>query len=154
MTNKINILIAAVGLLFTAACGPDKPAENDSRISVGVEAPLNLQLICEMVRESEEDPRSAVYALVGDSKVKLAEIAACDVIPGDQYGQYQIPANAIMAVGGWWAGFGDYIYASRSGENIEIFMGEMGESENETGVQYRRIAQYTQGQFLFDQEAQ
>lgn len=142
----------AAFLLLLAACGSDKPAEEDRSANLGTSPPLNLQLICETVSESEEDPRSAVYALIDESKVKLAEIAACETIPADQFGQYQIPADAVAAVGGWWAGFGDYVYARRQGETIELFIGEMGESEEETGVQYRRIAVFSEGQFQFDEE--
>lgn len=154
MITKISVPAMAALLLLFTACGPDKPAEEDRSAKLGTAPPLNLQLICETVSESEEDPRSAVYALIDESKVKLAEIAACETIPADQFGQYQIPTDAVAAVGGWWAGFGDYIYARRVGESIEIFAGEAGESEDNAGTQYRRIAVYSEGQFLFDQEVQ
>lgn len=153
MIRKITIPVVATLLLAVTACGPEKPAEGDRGLEVS-SSPLNLQLLCETLSESEEDPRSAVYAQVDDSKVKLAEIAACDIIPADQFAQYQIPTDAIAAVGGWWAGFGDYVYAQRQGESIQIFIGEMGESEEETGVQYRRIAVFSEGQFRFDEEVQ
>ncbi|NUQ23066.1 MAG: hypothetical protein HUU34_03870 [Saprospiraceae bacterium] len=152
MITKISVPAMAAFLLLLAACGSDKPAEEDRSAKLGTSPPLNVQLICETVSESEEDPRSAVYALIDESKVKLADIAACETIPADQFGQYQIPTDAVAAVGGWWAGFGDYVYARRQGETIELFIGEMGESEEETGVQYRRIAVFSEGQFRFDEE--
>ena len=130
------------------ACGPAASEQSNKEETPMSAAPVNVQLLCESIGESEDDPRHAVYAQINDSKAKIAEVSVCDVITSDNYSQYQIPADALAAVGGWWAGLGDYIYAQRNADgSISFYAGSAGESEEESTLAYRNIATYANGRF-------
>lgn len=92
-------------------------------------------------------PNSAVYTLVGNQKVKIANIAACDSIPASDYAEYGIPDTALAAVGGWHAGSGDYLFAvARSGEVI-YYQGWAEEQQEDGGYHYTQLGVYTNGEF-------
>lgn len=151
MRNTLAILLFAA----TLACQPEKKNNTSSDGSATAQAPLNIQLQCESISENEEDPMYSVYAIVDDNKAKVAEIAVCDQIPVDSYNQYQIPEKALTAVGGWWAGYGSYIYATRSSEStISIFLAEAGTSADESGMTTKKIATFANGNFVFEDGVQ
>jgi hypothetical protein len=78
--------------------------------------------------------RSAVYALLDESKVKLAEINGCDQIPPDDYAALGIPEDALTAVGGISEGIGKYLYAQVNREQLSFFIasGEVEDRPNFT----------------------
>lgn len=131
------------------ACQPGSPSEQGNKDAMPMSAaPVNVQLLCESISESEDDPRHAIFALINDSKAKIAEVSVCDVITPDGYAQYQIPSDAVAAVGGWWAGMGEYIYAQRNSDgSVSFYEGSAGESEEESALAYRNIATYANGRF-------
>ncbi len=83
-----------------------------------------------------ENPNSQVFIQINDSRIKIADIQACDVIGPDSYAQYDIPADAIAACGGWWAGAGDYFYAVRDGDIIRVMKGWQDEGQEDQGFHY------------------
>jgi hypothetical protein len=65
---------------------------------------------------------------------------ACDDIGTDMYAQYHIPANAQQAVGGWFAGGGDYYYLKMEGTDAVVMYGWADEgAEPGTEYQYQEI---------------
>lgn len=137
-----SFLILAFAFVFTA-CGPDTDEQSARQADWS-----EVQLICETLSQSDEMPRHAVYALLQESKIKLAEVSACDTILAEEYEALGIPSNALAAVGGWWAGYGEYIYANISDGALRLYIGGMGEEETEhDGPQYAPLARYEGEQF-------
>ncbi len=104
-----------------------------------------IDLVCEN-QEVDNIPAAAVYFLAGDSKVKIASITVCETIEPEQYAEYDIPAEALAAVGGWYAGAGDYLYAVQEGEAVLVYQGMQDEMQQEPGFGYAPIASYTNGE--------
>lgn len=130
MSRTFLIILLATLLV---ACGPDGDEQAARQADWS-----KVQLICEGLHQSDEMPRYAVYALLQESKIKLAEVAACDTITPDSYVELGIPENAITAVGGWWAGYGEYIYAVIEDDALRLLIG--GQGEEDTTHQYPQYA--------------
>jgi hypothetical protein len=90
---------------------------------------------------SEEDtPNSTVSILVGGKKLEITKVNACEKIEKADYVQYQIPAEAIAACGGWWAGAGDYFYIVDDGNNnYTVMQGMMDEGGSSDSYNYKMV---------------
>jgi hypothetical protein len=84
-------------------------------------------LNCEPLEELDGTARFAVYALLDESKVKLAEINSCDYISPDNYATLGIPEDALTAVGGMFEDTGEYLYAQLKAEQLQFFIASVGE---------------------------
>lgn len=124
------------------ACGPDNSEQAARHADWS-----KVQLVCESLSQSDDAPRSAVYAILQESKIKLAEISACDTIVADGYAQLGIPEKALTAVGGWWAGYGEYIYAMIEDEALRLYIGGIGEESEAQHPQFAPLARYDGDQF-------
>jgi len=131
-------LLLIVAITFVA-CGADN---NDSGTAVAEK----IDLVCENQGEVNNIPTAAVYFLAGDSKVKIAAITVCETIEPEQYADYDIPAEALTAVGGWYAGAGDYLYAVREGEAVVVYRGMQDEMQEGSGFGYQPLASYAKGE--------
>ncbi len=121
---------------------PDKGATNDA-------VAIEVQLLCESLSDSDVAPLSAVYVLIQHKKTKLLNMSAsCSYIAPDAYESYAIPAEALSAVGGWWAGVGDYLYARPDGASILIYHAAIDETMAGDAYPYELIATYANGKFL------
>ncbi|TAK40657.1 MAG: hypothetical protein EPO28_09795 [Saprospiraceae bacterium] len=127
-----------------AACGSDNSGNTgDSGTAV---APESIQLICQPVEPADtlqEIPHNEVFIQIGDSKIKVADIQSCETIAPESFAEYQIPANAIAAAGGWWAGFGDYIYVVQQGDNYLVKQGAMDEEQDNKDFGYHTVLTFT-----------
>ncbi len=127
----------ALGLLVFGCATEDKAAQD-----------FSVRLLCETKVNSETGiPKSAVYTLVEEQKVKIANIAACDSIPPTAFSDYGIPDSALAAAGGWYAGAGDYLYAIREGEAIVYYQGWQDEMQEDEGFHYTQLGVYKNGKF-------
>ncbi|MBX2927346.1 MAG: hypothetical protein KF852_05875 [Saprospiraceae bacterium] len=126
-------------LLFSAACKRDaKPPEETPDWSA-----VTIQLTCTQLEGSDDAPLYAVYLQVGDRKTKIAEIhSTCDAITQEEFSAYEIPETAFAAVGGWWAGAGDYFYVIPENGKVLVFQGSADEMQEAPGYNYQAIATY------------
>ena len=128
----VPLLFAAA---FMAACqGPSENAEEKS---------YTVHLQC----EAEDPQQNAVFAIVNQNKVKLASINLCDSISPSSYEDFDIPAAALSAVGGQWAGVGEYFYAIEEGSAIIFYEGWMEEGQEEDNFHYHKTGTFADGQF-------
>jgi hypothetical protein len=125
-------------LLFFAACKRDAKQADTPDWSA-----INIQLTCTELEGSEHAPLYAVYLQVGDRKTKIAEIhSTCDDITRDEFSAYEIPEAALGAVGGWWAGAGDYFYVIPENDKVTVYQGSADEMQEAPGYNYQVIAAY------------
>jgi len=117
--KKLLFLFCAA--IFFGSCVSD--SQEQSSTVPDTTGGKTVTLFCEPDGSSdpETESKNTVFMLYGDSKVKLGEVAVCDIIPKENWEELAIPADAEVACGGWWAGAGDYFYAIRKGGKISVF---------------------------------
>lgn len=141
MTITKKIILPAIFLAcFFTAC-QTAPADEEKEESYKV------RLQCQAVSEDEAFPQSAVFAIVNQNKAKLANISSCDSIPPASYEDYGIPAEALAAVGGWWAGAGDYFYAIQEDSTIAFYQGWVEEGQEEEDYHYSIVGTFADSRF-------
>ena len=102
-----------------------------------------LSFICQVSKSNTEDvPSNNVFLVLDGKQYHLANILACEKFAKENYKNYEIPAHAIDACGGWWAGVGEYFYIEKKpSDRYAIMYGQMYE-EKETGkYDYTQLAQ-------------
>lgn len=142
-----NLLFNFVLILFVMAC-QNEPKRATEEPAVTATKTLPVRLSCEDIGSTDEMPRYAVYAIIEERKTKVMEISsACEMIEKAQFANFQIPDDAAAAVGGWWAGAGDYFYAQQLGKKVSIFYAGVDEAQESPGYAYKEIATYENGKF-------
>jgi hypothetical protein len=138
--RKVALFLLAT-LLFS--CQPDRTSSDQE----GENEALTIQLVCEDIGSDDTQPYFGVYAIVNESKTKIKEITTmCENITTEEYPALEIPEDAISAVGGWWAGAGDYFYAAQNGETITFYYAGVDEMQDEP-ITYQAIARFEDGRF-------
>lgn len=99
-----------------------------------------VNFVCESTSDDEALPASNLFVVVGDSKIKLTNIPICSEISKVDYAKYDIPPTAVAAAGGYFAGLGEYFYAVREGDQINIISGYQEEMQEKEGFHYDRMA--------------
>lgn len=115
--------------------------------------PATIKFICQSAPDPNTDadaPRHEVFLQMGNSKVKVADILNCELLGKDAYAQNQIPPTAIAAVGGWWAGAGDYLYIIEEGGKYLVKKGSIAEESENNDFGYTTIMTFGKdGQEVF-----
>jgi hypothetical protein len=101
-------------------------------------------LVC---REKGEDefgiPHYDVYVKYDSIKHKVGECNACAPLDLQDYHDYDIPQEAMAAVGGWFAGGGDYYYVMKTKDDgIRVYAGWQDEGQmdnNDTSFHYKKV---------------
>lgn len=133
--NKIFLFFLTC-MVVLSSCQSDNSSNNNDTTAV-----LDVQLKCELISADEDVPKAAIYALVRENKVKIGEVITddCKVIEADDYANFKIPADALTAAGGWWAGAGDYYYILEAENEYVVMKGRL-EEMMEGDMEYRRVA--------------
>jgi hypothetical protein len=82
-------------------------------------------------------PQYQVLLTVDGKKQILDTVAACTPIPASNFKQYEIPADAKSACGGWFAGGGDYFYATITDGKAVVFQGWQDEGQEDDGYHWK-----------------
>jgi len=82
-------------------------------------------------------PQYQVLLIVDGKKQILDTITACASIPVSNYKQYDIPTEAKSACGGWFAGGGDYFYATITDGKAVVFQGWQDEQQEDDGYHWK-----------------
>lgn len=150
-------LILASFLLAASLIGcknepPSNQTTNTAEKTAAID-PANIKFICQSATDPNTDadaPRHEVFLQMGSSKVKVADILNCEILAKDSYAQNQIPPTAIAAVGGWWAGAGDYLYIIEEGGNYVVKQGYIAEESENNDFGYKTIMTFGKdGQEVF-----
>lgn len=142
--KRRNFVFFSIGLIFVGCKTDQSSADNNA-------GDFKVELRCEERSGTTEDtPAAGVFAVVNTNKTKIANINACDLIEADVYPELGIPTDALMAVGGWWAGSGDYFYAQKGEKNeILFYHGVVDEMSETPRPVYEVIAAFRNGSFHF-----
>ncbi len=137
----------ATFLLITFSCKPTKTKDSGSETTPTDQLPA-ISISCASAGESTEGiPSFRLTAIEGDQVFLLDNLPACQMIPKSDFPKYQIPAEAHMAAGGWYAGGGDYFYTLRENDQWLIKKGGIDEMQLTQSYGYRTVAVYKNGAF-------
>ena len=148
--KKIHGIFALAILLLAFACKPSTttPAsttDGDSAAAAAQQTPAvnpdDVKLVCREIRDlNDMSPLSEVSLHIGSQVILVDSINACEVITTDMWENYEIPKDAKMAVGGWWAGAGDYFYLKIDGNDAVVMYGWAAEEVEEKDLyQYEEV---------------
>lgn len=144
-----NIIFASLLLtLFMFGCKSDTSENqgNTTDTTIGAIDPATIKFVCVTAEDPNavaDAPRHEVYLQLGNSKVKVADILNCEILNKEVYEQNQVPKNAIAAVGGWWAGGGDYLYIIEEGRNYVVKKGAIFEESEDGDFGYKTIMTFS-----------
>lgn len=101
-------------------------------------------LVCRDRGEDENEvPQYDVYVEYDSTSHKVGKCNACAPLDLQDYHDYNIPKQAMAAVGGWFAGAGDYYYVVKTEDDgIRVFAGwqDEGQMENDdTTFHYKKV---------------
>ncbi|AEE51515.1 hypothetical protein Halhy_3663 [Haliscomenobacter hydrossis DSM 1100] len=131
----------SIFLLFFAACKQDQKTKGPETGLTSDPPKAEVRFRCESSGEDENgNPQTQVFLVVNDQSIKVADVSSCEEILKEDYPKYQIPANALGACGGWWAGAGDYFYAVEIKDLIVVMQGWQDESQEDEGFHYQQIS--------------
>ncbi len=115
--------------LAVAACGCQQT--DRSGLTAATLEGETVGLDCRTLASSDTSavPQAELALIIDGERIPVDTISICQVIPTDAYASYDIPAGALVAAGGWWAGTGDYFYLSRQGNTVLLMHGWMDEAQ-------------------------
>ena len=100
-------------------------------------AVTSVNLKSKFLRELDYGMREHLVILeVNGSPQTIDTIVACDPINKKSFAQYDIPATAKSACGGWWAGYGEYFYATIENNKAVVYYGWQDEGQEEPGYHW------------------
>ena len=88
-----------------------------------------LRWVFQMHRHSQDDPHTDVFLRVGTRQVLVMRQAPDEfrLAAKTDYKDASVPAQALTACFGWWAGAGDYLYVIRRGRSLVVYRREVDE---------------------------
>lgn len=148
-SSLYRLLFACLLLAGLAACKgkSGKKAETTSTDTTKPAAPsapaadATVKLVCrDMGTDSLGTPHFDVYLSAEGKETKIKSINACAEIAKADYASHEIPADALSACGGWWAGAGDYYYVVMKDGKPVVFEGWQEEGQKDKGYHWKEIS--------------
>lgn len=153
---KTTILTLAVLLSIGYSCssGNDKEKNVEEKSKVSMQntpdkkteeaeetmAPKAVQLKGKFLKEDEYGNSQYAVLLTVDGKTTAIDtVLACETIPASNFDQYDIPKTAKSACGGWWAGAGDYFYATIEENKVVVYQGWQDEQQEDEGYHWKAM---------------
>ncbi len=93
----------------------------------------------ELTGDDEPLPLFEVVLDINGEAMVVDSTNACEVFAKTDYEKYDIPANAITACGGWYAGAGDYYYLVRKQDELSLMQGWQDEGQEDEGFHYVEV---------------
>lgn len=147
--KKLLLPLLLPGLLMLTACNSKTTDSTntpnaDSAAKALAEpqtAAADVKLACREIASMDEMvPLSEIQLVVGSKVIPVDSSNTCNVIEPSEYAGYKIPSTAKMAVGGWFAGGGDYFYLAIEGGEAVVYAGWADEGADEKDLyQYQVI---------------
>jgi hypothetical protein len=95
-------------------------------------------------------PRRNVFLNVKINKMLIDSVRSeCNPIGKEEFERYEIPADAIDACGGWWAGAGDYFYVVKKDGEYHIYRGWQDEQQTDEGYHWQLFGRTKETEVTF-----
>ncbi|MCC6701481.1 MAG: hypothetical protein IT221_08155 [Fluviicola sp.] len=113
------------------------PTEKEEKEAEEETVVTSVELKGKFLRELDYGMREHLVILeVNGTPQTIDTIAACDPINKKSFAQYDIPASAKSAYGGWWAGYGEYYYATIENNKAVVYYGWQDEGQEDSGYHW------------------
>lgn len=88
--------------------------------------------------DRDGNPRTKVFLVVGARRVLLLETTAnFSVLERKDFKGHAVPATAVTACNGWWAGQGTDLYVTRRGRTLVVYSRDL--DEQAPASRYKRL---------------
>lgn len=146
MNRKYLIVSLLLGLFLFSACQQKKTNDTTTTEQDPAETaePIKMDATfeCTQLSQDEDTPQHLVSLRLNGGLHALDTIMACQTIEREEFGNLGIPAGAVSACGGWWAGAGDYFYAEIDGNVCTVMQGWVDEQQEDEGYHYQQIRRF------------
>lgn len=144
---KNLVVLSAVLALTISSCGNSgntaKPVDSAPVTESGLtlqEKQAKAAFILETTEDSMGTPHTSASVEFNDSRAALpVMICSATLYNKEQYAGMDIPADAIAACGGWYAGGGDYYYIVPTPTGIAVYQGYEDEGQEDAGYHWEKI---------------
>lgn len=121
----------------TEQTSPDAKSGEESAVA---SHPKSVFLKGKFLKEDDYGSRLYAVLLTVDGKTTAIDtVYACETIPASSFSQYDIPKEAKSACGGWWAGAGDYFYATIEKNKVVVYQGWQDEQQEDEGYHWKAM---------------
>ncbi|MFN2413632.1 MAG: hypothetical protein ABR603_00670 [Pyrinomonadaceae bacterium] len=88
-----------------------------------------------------ETPRTDVSLMVRGRRVPIRSnvIGEFRTLERTEYAERKVPAAAVAACTGWWAGQGEDVYVIRRGNRLVVYVRELDESAADSAYRQRKV---------------
>ena len=147
--TTITLMVAFLVTTFFISCGNKTDKKNQetatpadtTKLSVVQPMEKGTKLVCkDLGLDSMDTPHFNIMLSVDGVETKIKTINACAEITKDEYKKMDIPDEAIMARGGWYAGGGEFYYLVMLNGKISVFEGWQEEMQKEKGYHWKEIS--------------
>ncbi len=145
--KKINLLFFISLMLFFSCNNASQEQGEQEDVTDTTETVTNTPLTAieasfscrELSGEETPQPLFEVILEINGNAMVVDSTNACEVFAKTDYERYDIPANAISACGGWYAGAGDYYYLVRNQDELSLMQGWQDEGQEDEGFHYVEV---------------
>lgn len=140
--EKTRILLRRISLLILAAtfcAAAAGVARGALRQANAGAAEFSLQY--RVRRGRSETPRTDVFLVVRGRRVLIRPnvIGEFRTLERTEYAERKVPAAAVAACTGWWAGQGEDVYVIRRGSRLAVYVRELDESAADSAYRQRKV---------------
>lgn len=145
MPNSIKLTAILFFTILTAGCGSETgKTKKENEVSKPAEQPVHPEttdtttsLVIKVLPDIEGGiPQRLVLLSDHGKQTVIDTVNNCEPITNDHYADYDIPANASVACGGWYAGGGDYYYLVIRDGKPALFYGWQDEMQKDKGFHW------------------
>ena len=88
-----------------------------------------LAWVFQVRHDAQTNPHTNVFLRVGNRKILVMHQAMDEfqTVTKANYKDHDIPASALLACAGWWAGAGDHLCVVRRGRSLAVYRKELDE---------------------------
>lgn len=141
--KQIAILLSLATIAGLYACQSDSKEVTEGLKLVQIDDNKVVLECRDISQANDETPHHEVYIIVGDNRVKVADTEACGTVDSSSYAQLGIPEKALAAVGGWWKGQGDFVFAQRDNDRIVVKKATLDEANLDAEVRFLTVATFS-----------
>lgn len=127
-------------LLGFVSCAIQQKDETNIRIKNTF--PQLVSFNCEDMTADETYPKFKITLLMDGFPYTLDTITSCQNFAPSDFSNYEVPDSALAACGGWFAGSGDYFYATKKENVLQVYYGWQGEEQADEGFNYQVIKEF------------
>jgi hypothetical protein len=126
-----------IAIIFALGCLPAPGAQETTPQS---QKHADVSWVFDVRLDRADNPRNKVFLVVGGRRVLLlANVPeGFRILDRDEYSSHDVPASAITACSGWWAGQGKDMYVIRRNRRLLVYIRDVEEGGG-PGLPYRRL---------------